>query len=356
MNKTVPHNRLTFGEAECEAVLRTVRSGQWAQGPRVEELESELARLGGVQYAVCVSSGLAAIRLTLGALGLRCGDFVLVPGYSCVALANAVLAWGATPVPVDVDATTWNIESGECLRQIMASRPRAVIVVNTFGAPAPVEEITSGGLAVIEDCAHGFGITVNGRLLGSRSLAGVLSFHATKLIGGGEGGAVLTNSAEIAKSVSFARDYGDRPADGHRMNDKMSELEASIILAQLKRLPEMIAARARLASRYLERLAESLHCHVYKLPANSRERVWYRFAVQMAGVSAEKVVSDLRGVGVDAAQPVTDWRAGNSPSAPVADKAYRSLVSLPLYPTLTQDEQDVVIVAFLKLCGVYARA
>ena len=354
MNKTVPHNRLTFGEAECEAVLRTVRSGQWAQGPRVEELESELARLGGVQYAVCVASGLAAIRLTLGALGLRSGDSVFVPGYSCVALANAVLAWGATPVPIEVDATSWNIEPGECLRRIVASWPRAVIAVNTFGAPAPIEEIISSGVPVVEDCAHGFGIQVNGRSLGSRALAGVLSFHATKLIGGGEGGAILTNSAEIAKFVSLARNYGDQPADAHRMNDKMNELEASIILAQLKRLPEMIAARARLASRYLERLADSLPRDVSQLPADGIQRVWYRFAVEMVGVSAEKVVSDLRGFGIDAAKPVTDWRPINSPAAPVADKAYGALVSLPLYPTLTQEEQDVVIEAFVKLCGVYA--
>src|ERR1039458_7346111 len=103
MPKLVPHNRLTFGEAECDAVMRTVRSGQWAQGPRVQELEAALARMSGVRHAVCVASGLAALRLALGALGIRSGDSVLVPAYSCVALANSVLAWGAAPVPVDVD-------------------------------------------------------------------------------------------------------------------------------------------------------------------------------------------------------------------------------------------------------------
>ena len=88
----IPHNRLTFGDAECEAVLRTVRSGYWAQGPRVQELETTLARLGGVRHAVCVASGLAALRLTLGGLGVRPNDSVLVPAYSCVALANSVMA------------------------------------------------------------------------------------------------------------------------------------------------------------------------------------------------------------------------------------------------------------------------
>src|SRR5947209_16978150 len=100
----IPHNRLTFGEPECEAVLRAVRSGQWAHGPRVEELETELARMGGVRHAVCVASGFAALRLSLGALGLRSGNTVVVPAYCCVALANAALAWGATPVAADVEA------------------------------------------------------------------------------------------------------------------------------------------------------------------------------------------------------------------------------------------------------------
>jgi len=90
----VPHNRLTFGEAECESVLRTVRSGRWAQGPRVQELESALARQAGVEHAVCVASGFSALRLALGALGVGPDHRVLVPAYSCVALANAVLAWG----------------------------------------------------------------------------------------------------------------------------------------------------------------------------------------------------------------------------------------------------------------------
>src|SRR5580700_724430 len=117
MPQSVPHNRLTFGESECDAVLRTVRSGYWAQGPRVQELETALARLGGVQHAVCVASGLAALRLALGGLGVKAGESVLVPAYSCVALANSVLAWGATPVAVDVDPTHWNIDPALCRSQ-----------------------------------------------------------------------------------------------------------------------------------------------------------------------------------------------------------------------------------------------
>jgi len=356
MSKSVPHNRLTFGEPECDAVLLTVRSGYWAQGPRVRELETMLARLGGVRHAVCVASGLAALRLTLGGLGIRPTDSVLVPAYSCVALANSVLAWGATPVPVEVDPTHWNIDPERCRSQIESSRPHAMIVVNTFGAPAPMEEIVSSEVPVIEDCAHGFGLKKSGKWLGSRALAGVLSFYATKLIGGGEGGAVLTDSEQIAQFVRSARDYGDQPADGHRMNDKMNDLEASLVLAQLERLPEMIAAREAVAFRYLEQLDDPRFRPIFRLPPRTTERVWYRFAVEMLATSAKTAVLGLERLGIHSAAPVTDWRPAGSPAAPIADRAYRTLVSLPLYPTLTGDEQDSVVKAFLKLCEDFSRA
>jgi dTDP-4-amino-4,6-dideoxygalactose transaminase len=326
-----------------------VRSGYWAQGPRVQELETALARLGGVQHAVCVASGLAALRLALGGLGVKAGESVLVPAYSCVALANSVLAWGATPVAVDVDPTHWNIDPALCRSQAVRLQPRATIAVNTFGAPARVEQIASSGVPIIEDCAHGF---VSRRPARVR----VFSFYATKLIGGGEGGAVLTDSEEIAHFVRSARDYADQPADGHRMNDKMNDLEASLVLAQLERLPEMIAAREAVADRYLDQLADARFQHVFRLPPRSKERVWYRFAVEMLTTSADTVVAGLERFGIHAAVPVTDWRGAESPAAPVADRAYRTLVSLPLYPTLTEEEQDAVVKAFLKLCEDYLRA
>ncbi len=351
----VPHNRLTFGDAECDAVVRAVRSGQWAQGPQVQDLEAALARMAGVGHAVCVASGFAALRLTLGALGVRSNSKVIVPAYSCVALANAALAWGASPVPVEVDPVHWNIGPAQWRLEVERSRPRATIAVNTFGAPVPVEEMISSEFPVIEDCAHAFGSRVRGQWLGARSQVGVLSFYATKLIAGGEGGAVLTHSEDIAHFVRSARDYGDQPADGHRMNDKMNDVEAALVQAQLARLPEMISARAAVAGRYLEQLSDPRFGDVFRLPAIAKERVWYRFVVEMLTTSAETMVAGLERFGIHAAAPVIDWRPAGSPDAPAADRAYKSLVSLPLYPTLTEQEQDVVVESFLELCEGYLR-
>jgi dTDP-4-amino-4,6-dideoxygalactose transaminase len=346
----IPHNRLTFGNAESEAVAQTIRSGHWAQGPRVQELEAVLSRMSGVQHAVCVGSGFSALRLSLGALGVRPSDSVVIPAYCCVALANAVLAWGATPVPVDIEPPGWNLCQKDCCTAIASCRPRAVIAVNTFGMPAEIGEIVAGGAPVIEDCAHAFGIAAGGKWLGSRAQVGVLSFYATKLIGGGEGGAVLTNSSEIADYIRSARDYGDQPASAHRMNDKMNDLEAALVLTQLKRLPELITARETIARRYIEMLSGPSLGRLFRLPTDSKERVWYRFVAEMLTGTAETIVNKLERSGVYAAIPVYDWRPEGSLPAPGADRAYRHLVSLPLYPTLTAYEQDRVVEAFLRVC------
>jgi perosamine synthetase len=354
----VSHNRLTFDEREVKAVAETVQSGQWTSGPKVVELETELAKLGGVSYAVCVSSGTSALRLALKGLGANPGDGVLIPAYSCVALANATLACGAAPLPVDVDSESFNIDHGLAAKMLedagrsgRVARLAAIIAVNTFGAPALTESLMSHGVPVIEDCAHGFGIRVGGEPLGGRAEAGVLSFYATKLIGAGEGGAVLTNKAELASFVKGWRDYGDQAPDRTRLNDKMTDIEAALALCQLRRLPEMIHTRQQLVNRYDELLsAEAKRMGLFRLPSVSHTRVWYRYAVEMIGIPARDVVEKLRPYGIIAAQPVTDWRPLNGPSCPVADEAYRHLISLPLYPTLTAEEQSRVCHAFLSVC------
>lgn len=356
MAQIIPHNRLTFGESECTAVASAVRSGQWAQGPRVLELETELARVAGVKYAICVGSGLGALRLALGALQVRAGDPIAVPAYSCVALANAALSWGARVIPLEVEPHTWTVDSEKFKAGDELPATRAAIVVNTFGAPACLKAIQARGIPVVEDCAHAFGVATEGVALGARGDIGVLSFYATKLIGGGEGGAVLTNSAEIAQYVGVARDYSDQPPDGHRLNDKMNDLEASLVLAQLRRLREMIGLRQKIAARYLEAFSAADLSGVCRLPEFSSQRVWYRFVVEMICTPASNVVQDLARWGVQAALPVTDWRPPNSPLCPVADRAYSKLVSLPAYPSLTDQEQQAVIESFLKVCEGYARA
>ena len=337
----VPHNRLTHGRQEEAAVAAVVASGQWAGGDRVEELERRLAERAGVPFAVCVGSGLAALRLSLRAVGVGKGSRVVVPAYSCVALANAALSLGADPVAVDVEPGTWNLDAAATARR----QATAAVVVHTFGCRADVAAIRGSAGATIEDCAHAFGLPG----LGAAGDVAILSFYATKLVGAGEGGAVLTRSEEIAASVREHRDYTDCAPDGSRLNDKLTDLAAALALCQLDRLDDMLAARARLARRYGTLLAGATHA--LRLPVETDDRVWYRYAVELTGLSAATAVARLEGVGVLAAEPVSDWRPAGAPATPIADRAYRSLLSLPLYPTLTDAEQQRVADAVLELCG-----
>lgn len=343
----IPHNRLTYGPEEQEAVCQVIRSGHWVNGPVLSELETVLAGRAGVREAVCVGSGSAALRLALRAMCIGAGNRVAIPAFSCVAVANAVLACDAIPDPVDVDTNQWNIEAKAAIELC----PKAIIAVNTFGAPADIELVRRNDIPIIEDCAHGFGPLANGMILGARGDVSILSFYATKLLGAGEGGAILTNSPAIASFVREWRDYSDRLPSGKRFNDKMTDLEASLALCQLRRLDQMVAARFERAKYY----SECLGCAdgseaIFRIPAIETPRIWYRYVVEMLNVPAARIVDKLRYFGVSSDLPVTDWRLRSDTSCPKANRAYERLVSLPLYPTLTRNEQDWVIESFLRTC------
>jgi dTDP-4-amino-4,6-dideoxygalactose transaminase len=350
MKPLVPHNRLTFGSRESAAVRRVIDSGYWASGKRAVQLEGKLARAAGVAHGVTVGSGLAALRLALLGLGVRRGDEVIVPAYCCVALANAVLAVGARPVICDIERPTWNLDP-VAARKCLTKKTRAVIAVHAFGAPAPIDELTFPRVPVIEDCAHAFGVRLGNATLGSQGHAAVLSFYATKLIGAGEGGAVLTDDQTLADFVRDWRDYADKTPDKTRLNDKMTDVEAALALCQLRRLGSMIAVRRRNAERYGDLLATpQAESGAFQVPQMRDERVWYRYVIEIHGGRLPEIIAALRKQGVHADMPVEPWfdvdaAAGTCPNATYA---FRHLLSLPLYPTLTMTEQRRVVAVFTE--------
>ncbi len=337
----VPHNRLTHGAEEAAAVAAVVRSGRWAVGPETAKLEEEFARTAGVAAAVAVGSGLAGLRLALRALGVPAEAPVAVPTYACVALANATLAAGARPVPIEVEADSWTIAPAALRAARAGGRDfAAALAVHTFGAKADVPGLAAGGLPVIEDCSHGFGRGDFGRL----GRLAVVSLHATKLMGAGEGGVILTDDAACAAWLREERDYADRAPAAGRLNDKPTELMAALARCQLRRLPEMLAARDTLAARYAELLAPLAARGGLRLPAMPAGRVWYRYAVLVPGAASDAVAA-LAADGVGAARPVEPW---TEPGSGASAEAYRGLVSLPLYPTLTFAEQNRVVRALRR--------
>jgi perosamine synthetase len=332
---------MMHGEEEVLAVAEVVRSGKWAGSPLIESTEAQFASAARTDYAVAVGTGLGALRLALRALGIGAGEAVAVPGYSCVALANAVLACGAQPIPVEIDRHSLNMCPNALMEIVREHRPqiRAAIVVHTFGCPANMDQLAEAGVPLIEDCSHAFGRSDFGR----RGRVSIMSLYATKLVGAGEGGMVLTSDAGIMARIRSERDYTDQAPSSGRLNDKPSSFTAAIARCQLKKLPEHLARRDHLADRYHSAFAGLAEKGLCRLPVEVTGRVWYRYSVDLPR-NIDEVISAMRLRGVATARPVEPW---GRPAGDACADAFSRTLSLPMYPALSDDEQDRVIHAFL---------
>ncbi|MFA9462558.1 DegT/DnrJ/EryC1/StrS family aminotransferase [Thiohalorhabdus sp. Cl-TMA] len=333
---------------ETKAVAEVVQSGHWAGGERVASLEESLAGLFSARGAVAIGSGVGALRLALMGLGVRAGTPVVVPGYSCVALANAVLALGARPVPVDCAVGEVNPNPSEIVAKAQQVEAFLAVVVHTFGQPVDLAPLKNAGLIVVEDCSHGMPWNQDGTPRPLEGDAAVLSFYATKLIGGGEGGAVVTNDTDVLESVLDLRDYTDKAAMGVRLNDKMNDLEAALAQCQLSRLPSLVEARAERAARYRKRLSEMVPSKAgTSLPPEYPGRIWYRYTVRLPSFDLDRVMAQMLALGVQTARPVSLWV--DRADCPEAHRTESEILSLPLYPTLGVVEQDTVVSALRQI-------
>lgn len=348
-SETVPHSKPSFGQAEWEAARSVLASGHLTQGPFVQQLEAAWCRHTMTQFAACTGSGLGALRLSLFALGVGAGDDVIVPAYSCVALLNAVLALGGTPVLADVTRDEWTIAVTDARRRL-THRTKAIVAVHLFGMPADLPALLSLGVPIIEDCAHGIGGRCGGKPFGASGTLTIASFYATKLLAGGEGGIVAGQDRVLIERVRRARDYSDQEASGVHLNDKMTEIEAALVSAQLARLPELLDRRAERAARYHAALAPLAEAGLVALPSETPGRIWYRYAVHLLDHDAQAVCRWMAAHGVRAEQPVWDLRTSRfwSPELTATADAFDRLVSLPLYPDLTADQQDRVVEALTQ--------
>ena len=339
----IPHSRPVLSEEAVQAAAAVMRSGQLAHGEVARRLEKRWCDETGMAAAAAVSSGTAALRLALLAIGVESGDDVVVPAYSCVALLNAPLSLGAQPVLADVVCDDWTLDAADVRRRI-TPRTRAVVAVDLFGQPAQMADLQTLGHPVVEDCAHGIGGRTTSGPFGGGSAVSISSFYATKMIGAGEGGIVAVHDAHAIERVREARDYGDRLPDGRHLNDKMTEVEAAVALEQLERLPETLLARAKLVQIYDQLLADAVPDKVVP-PRASDGRIWYRYAVRMLDAEAATVCARMAQRGVRAEQPVWDlrrspqWRSDLTASS----EAFDRVVSLPLYPGLRPEEQERVV-------------
>jgi dTDP-4-amino-4,6-dideoxygalactose transaminase len=341
----IPHSRPTLGAEEIRRVSDVIASGRIAQGRVVAEFERAFAARLGVEEAVAVGSGTAALHLVLVAFGAGPGTEVVIPSFVCSAVLQAVRHAGARVVLADIDPTSFNIDPADVSRRITADT-RAVVVPHMFGQPADMKRLVKLGVPIIEDCAQALGSTDAGSPAGSMGHAAVFSFYATKVITTGEGGMIVARSADISRRSRDLREYDNKAEDTLRFNYKMTEMQAALGLGQLERLSNFIRRRREIAAQYDLALAGL----DIRRPVPTPGHIYYRYIV--AGRrAADGPIEGMRERGIGCARPVyRPLHQYLDPAGyPQAQRAWERCVSLPIYPSLTETEIERIITAFKQI-------
>jgi dTDP-4-amino-4,6-dideoxygalactose transaminase len=338
----IPHSRPSISEDDARAVSRVIETGMLAAGVEAEAFERDLASYVGLSYAVSVSSGTAGLYLALRALGVGNGDEVVIPAYVCSALWHAVRMAGAVPVLADTGGDGVHPD-GATVRAVLTPKTKAVVFAHLFGGACDIGDIIAAGVPVIEDCAMSLGAEYAGRKAGALgSAASVFSFYATKVIAAGEGGMVLSGDRNIAERVRDLSEYADKLDGTARFNLRMSDVTAALGRSQLGRLESFIARRRDLAARY----AAAFQGLGAGLPSDvpGGRHIFYRYAVNVPDAGSFRTMLVDRGIRAERPVHMPLSRInGVSASCPGAERAWSRVLSIPLYPSLSDAEADTII-------------
>jgi dTDP-4-amino-4,6-dideoxygalactose transaminase len=331
-------------------VAEVVRSGHLAQGDRVATFERAMAGLMDQGQGVAVSSGTAALHLALLGLGLGPDDEVVLPSYACAALWHAVRKTGAKPVLVDIDPRTYNISPLATVRAITA-RTKAVIVPHLFGLPVDLADLKLSGVPIIEDCAQTLGASVRGKPVGSGGDLVVCSFYATKLLTTGEGGMVLGRSESLMARIRRFRLYDEQDTLDPAFNYKMTEMQATMGLCQVGRLESFLTRRREIAARYAEAV-NRVGAAPPTVPPG-REHGYYRFVIRLPR-PVNPALARAQALGIGCRRPVFRplHRYLGVTGFPESDAAWEHALSIPIYPSLTDDEVERIVTALPALLAV----
>ncbi len=333
-------------------------------GPALDDFERAYAKFTGVRHCIGVGSGTDAIEMILRAQQIGVGDEVIVPANTFIATALAVTRVGAVPVFVDCDPDHYLIDAAKT-RTCIGKRTRGILAVDLYGQVAPFEQLEDFArgrdIAVIEDAAQSHGARRNGCLAGGFGVAAATSFYPGKNLGAyGDGGAVLTNDDDFAQRVRELRNWGGTEKHQHPrigFNSRLDTLQAVVLRAKLDRLPRWNEERCAAAARYDELLAESDELVLPKIKEGN-ESVWHLYVVRVT--ERDRVLAQLNDAGIGAAihYPTpchlqgTYASLGHSPgSFPVAEKAAGEILSLPIFPGITEEQQQRVAEVLLRAIG-----
>jgi dTDP-4-amino-4,6-dideoxygalactose transaminase len=323
-------------------------SGRFILGPQVEAFEEESARYLQAEAAIGVANGTDALVLVLDALGVGPGDEVICPAFTFYATAESIARRGATPVFADIDPATLNLDPADVAAKV-TERTKAIVAVHLFGRPADVTALPDS-IPVVEDAAQAFGATKNGRPAGSVGAAGTFSFYPTKnLFGLGDGGLVVTSDPELGSRVRLLRFHGSHDKetfDAVGYNSRLDELQAAALRLFLEHVDDWNAARREAAARYVALgLAEAC-----EPPADEPGHVYHLYVVRSG--ERERLVAALDQAGIGWAahyttplhlQPVFAHLGYAQGALPETERASRETLALPLWPAITEEQQERVV-------------
>ena len=357
--------RRRLGGAIDAALARVLAHCQFIMGPEVFALEAELAAFCGARHAISCASGTDALLLALMAKGIGPGDAVFCPSFTFCATAEVAALLGATPVFVDVDADTFNIDAASLVLAIdtaksLGLKPKAVIPVDLFGLPADHNAVLAAAKAadlfVLDDAAQAFGATYKDRKLGALTHACATSFFPAKPLGCfGDGGAIFTDDDGLADAIKSMRVHG-HGADKYDnvrigLTARLDTIQAAILIEKLKIFPDEVAARNRVADRYAEGLADVVG--VPKVPAGSTS-VWAQYTIRVANGRRDHLAAKLKAEGIPTAiyypiplhrqQAYKHFPVGED-GAEVSERLSGEVISLPMHPYLDKPTQDRIISA-----------
>jgi perosamine synthetase len=367
MTEPIQFSRPFFGREEAAAAAAAVNSGWVVGGPRLRELEKAFAEHCGVAEGVGVSSWTTGAFLVLKMLGIGSGDEVLVPSLTFIATVNVIVHAGATPVFVDVDPNTYNMDPKD-IEHRLTSRTRAIMPVDQLGLPCEIDRIgeiaKANNLLLVADAACSFASAFRGTSVGSQAPVTIFSLHARKVVTTGEGGMIVTDDAELAGRLRTQRHQGMSLSDFQRHNQtptvfesypeigynfRITDIQAGVGVAQMARLPEMLRLRREAAEHYLARLGNHPDLIMPFVPAHVTPN-WQSFQIRLkpeTRLTRNELMDRLyqRGVptrrGVMASHLEAPY-AGFPTTLPVTEMLAAQCLQLPMHPALTRDQIDIV--------------
>jgi dTDP-4-amino-4,6-dideoxygalactose transaminase len=338
------------------AIAEVVESQQFILGPKVEQCERAIATYSNCSYGIGVSSGTDALLACLMAENIGRGDEVITTPYTFFATAGVIARLGATPVFVDIEPVTYNLDPGQILSKI-THRTRAIIPVHLYGQMADMEPVMrvagDHNLVVIEDAAQAIGAEYKGHRAGSIGHYGCFSFFPSKNLGGaGDGGAIVTNDAERAEKLRSLRSHGSRPKYYHHViggNFRLDALQAAVVVAKLPHLDGWTAARQRNAKRYSQLLGEA--GLTIGLPVLAAERhIFNQYVIRIANRDQLQTYLTRHRIGTEVYYPIPLHLQGcfaylgyEAGAFPESERAAQETLALPIYPELTECQIDFVV-------------